>query len=75
MQPKKLFVAISVFCILISSAVSFGAEENTLQAPFAFVPELLHEFAPVLDGVQILNDFIIQNKGTAPLNIEKVKSG
>jgi len=72
---KKLIAAIFVFCILFPVAVSFGAEKNTLQSPFAFVPAVLYEFAPVLDGTEVTHDFIIQNKGTAPLEIEKVKSG
>jgi len=75
LRLKKLIAVIFVFCILFSITVSFGAEENTLQSPFAFVQAGLHEFAPVLDGTRITHDFIIQNKGTAPLKIEKVRSG
>ena len=72
---KKLIAVIFVFCILISTTALFGAEENTLQSPFAFVQAVLYEFAPVFDGTEVTHDFIIQNKGTAPLKIENVKSG
>lgn len=75
MRLRKRFAVIFVFCILISAGVSFGAEKNTLRSPLAFVQAGRYEFAPVLEGTTITHDFIIQNKGTAPLKIEKVRSG
>ena len=75
MMPKKLIAVIFVFCILFSTTGLFGAEDNTLGSPLAFLPENKYEFATVLEGDIITHDFIIQNKGIAPLKIEKVKSG
>jgi hypothetical protein len=33
------------------------------------------EFNPVLEGTDVINDFIIKNKGTAPLEILNVEPG
>ena len=45
------------------------------QTPSVFLPVTRWEFEPVLDGVEVLHDFTIQNTGRAPLNIERVKTG
>ena len=41
----------------------------------AFLPVTNWEFNPVVDGKAVTHDFVIQNKGNAPLNISKVKTG
>ena len=41
----------------------------------AFLPVTNWEFDPVVDGKAVTHDFVIQNKGNAPLNISKVKTG
>lgn len=51
-----------------------AAEPQTAAAPSAFVPQPQYEFAPVIDGQDVAHDFIIQNKGNAPLTIERVKT-
>jgi len=56
--------------ILFCSAEVFA--ENT---PVAFLPEQTYQFAPVIEGTEITHDFILQNKGTAPLDILNLKSG
>ena len=43
--------------------------------PVAFLPEQIFEFEPVIEGDIVIHDFIIQNKGTAPLVIHKVRAG
>ena len=44
-------------------------------APEAFIPKKRFTFPSAMDGAKVLHDFIIQNKGDAPLNITKVKTG
>ncbi len=44
-------------------------------APEAFVPQKNFTFPSAMDGAKVLYDFIIQNKGGAPLNVNKVKTG
>ena len=74
MKFKIHIVFVFAFCILFSITNSSGAEKVTQKFPFAFVSVDSYDFSPVVDGVEITHDFIIQNKGTAPLKIEKVKT-
>ena len=43
--------------------------------PKAFLPVTKWEFEPVADGQHVTHEFTIQNRGNAPLNIERVKTG
>lgn len=44
-------------------------------APSVFFPEKAFEFQPVIEGVKVLHDFSIMNKGTLPLLISNVRTG
>lgn len=74
MRIKIIFIAV-IFFSLFSIAVSFGIEKEAQKSPSAFFPANSYEFEQVVDGSKVMHDFIIQNKGTAPLIIEKVKTG
>lgn len=41
----------------------------------AMLPVKNYTFEPVVDGVQVRYDFVVQNKGTATLHINKVRTG
>lgn len=80
MKKKTIFLFTLVLftlacCILFSQTGAFGTENNTLNVPPVFVPEARYKFDPVLEGTEITHDFIVQNKGTTPLKIEKVRTG
>jgi hypothetical protein len=45
------------------------------QAPAAVMPVRGYKFEPVPDGFEVLHDFVLQNKGNAPLIISNVKTG
>ena len=75
MKNKISFFLSFVLCVLFFYTVSHGTENVTKAFPSAFLPENRYEFSTILEGEVITHDFIIQNKGTAPLKIEKVKSG
>jgi hypothetical protein len=64
-----------LFCMVFSQTSAFGASKQTPQSPSAVIPESRFTFAPVTDGVEITHDFVMQNKGTAELKIESVKTG
>ncbi len=49
--------------------------DEPLETPLAFFPVNKYEFEPVVDGTHVLKDFILQNKGTAELKVERVKTG
>ena len=75
MKFKLFGVLLSVFCGFVLISVSFGADKVIENYPAAILPEVRYDFEPVIDGLEITHAFIIQNKGTAPLEIEKVKTG
>jgi hypothetical protein len=66
-------VAIVALLIAFSSAVCFGAEKEATAS--VFFPESQYEFPPVLDGTEVVHDFVIQNKGNATLTVDRVKTG
>ena len=43
--------------------------------PEAVFPQKQYEFAPVMDGVEVKHDFIVENHGKAPLIIQNVRPG
>ena len=43
--------------------------------PVAVFPETEYPFEAVADGMEVLHDFIVQNTGTAELDIKEVKTG
>ena len=76
MKLKACLSTIVAVCVLFSAAVSIGDESKGEEnQPVAFFQALKYEFSQVVEGTQVTHDFIIQNKGTAPLEIEKVKTG
>jgi|PlaIllAssembly_1097288.scaffolds.fasta_scaffold176230_2 hypothetical protein len=72
-----------VFGLLAAAVMGWGvpppAAAQTLtaagDAPAVFFPEKVFEFAPVIDGVSVVHDFVVFNKGTAPLQISNVRTG
>lgn len=72
----KIFASlVFVFSVLCFATNSPGVDDESLKSPSAFLPAEEFEFEPVVDGVEITHDFIVQNRGAAPLIIEKVKAG
>ncbi len=75
-----LLAAGLLFCVL-STTVGFSSDEKTGEAavakgePVAVVAEDNFSFAMVVDGSQVVHDFVLKNEGTAPLAVEKVKTG
>jgi hypothetical protein len=73
---KKFFLVLPAFLITLCISSSVFAETITTdQGPCAYVPENIYSFAPVIEGTTIKHDFIVINKGSAPLNIENVRTG
>ena len=68
----KIFY-IFVFFSLVTGNILW-AENQTSNYPSAWLKDVVFEFSPVLEGRKVIHDFIIQNKGTAPLEIQNVKT-
>ena len=75
MKIKNLFFFFLLFFLFLNLTTSIKAEDNVNTYPSAYLPVDNYEFDPVIEGAEIDHQFIIQNKGTAPLNIENVKTG
>jgi len=73
MRRKIYMVAAVALCLSLSVAVCFGAEKDA--APSVFFPETHYEFSPVLEDAAVVHNFVIQNKGNAMLNVDRVKTG
>ena len=70
---KYKFLYIFVFFSLVTGNILW-AEHQTSHYPSAWLKDVAFEFSPVVDGRKVIHDFIIQNKGTAPLEIQNVKT-
>jgi hypothetical protein len=74
----KSKLAVLLICTLFAlsalSVTSF-AKEEAVQAPSLFFPAPKYEFEEVLEGDEVLHDFAIRNRGTAPLNLIRVRPG
>jgi len=75
MKLKLIFIFFAAICIMSFNSGAFGASKQTSPSPSVVVPESRYTFPTVIDGTEVTHDFIIQNKGDAPLAIEKVKTG
>jgi len=73
MKSKNLFVLLAAVSVFFMGSVS--AETVSQDLPAAFFPVNSYQFQPVMEGTQITHTFKIQNKGTAPLHIQKVVTG
>ena len=74
MKMKPFFwslVAVACFVWL----PGWAAGGDTTQAPELFFPEPQFQFEPVLEGEKVKHTYRVANKGNAPLNIQKVKTG
>ena len=73
MHRVKCLIALLVVLLIPLTLGATGGK--TELSPSAFLPEDRFEFETVVDGVQIRHSFVIENRGSAPLNIHKVKTG
>lgn len=64
-----LALSLCVTCLLHGPALASDG------APVAVVEQDTFEFPPQLDGTSVVHDFVIKNKGDAPLTIKDVKAG
>jgi len=72
MKLKRSFIIVIAGCMLFFAAVSFGAGQKDSKSPSVYFPERYYKFKQVVDGTEIIHDFILQNKGDATLKINKV---
>ena len=73
MNCKRSLALAVIIGLALFVAGGFGAQEDA--GPVAFFPQTLYEFNPVLDGAKVVHEFVVQNKGNATLDIERVRTG
>ncbi len=69
-----LGVCFIVFAVCFISSIA-GADIQTEAMPLAGIPEPTYESPTVVEGQNVIHDFVIQNQGTAVLKVERVKTG
>lgn len=68
---KKNFPFFGLF-LLISFLTFFSGPALADQKPEAVISERVFDFKSAWEGDMVTHDFILQNKGTAPLEILKI---
>ena len=72
MKVKRILPVV-VVCYLLFCVTGFcWAGQETTGSPIAYFPEKNYIFDPVVDGTEIIHDYILQNKGSETLLVEKV---
>ena len=67
----RWFLLICLVTLPIASDAKDKADENLSYA----VPETQFTFQPVVEGTEVVHDFVILNKGTDALSILNVRTG
>ena len=81
MITKRMLVFFSAIALCVGFSVPLSASDQpapvagSAGSPAIFFPEKVYEFQPVVDGVKVVHDFVVMNRGTAPLLIENVRTG
>lgn len=75
MKNNALTFLMSFAAVLWLATAVQAQEQHAAKGPKAVLPEVAFQFEPVLDGTQITHELVLQNKGTAPLAIHRVKTG
>lgn len=52
-----------------------GQKSGDVKSPVAFFPEPAYHFESAVDGSELVHDFVIMNKGTDTLQVQKVRTG
>ncbi len=68
-----LILAHTVMAGQLQAASSEKPTDKDAANPEAVFPQTQYEFAPVMEGVDITHDFVIENHGNAPLVIQNVR--
>jgi hypothetical protein len=72
-----MFNGIKKWRVLLMAVLLWGGAglSVSLAEPVAVAPEPGHTFPTVVEGTEVVHEFVIQNKGSDTLEIQKVKTG
>jgi len=74
----KKNIVIAIILLVFSAIPSYAADQSASAAqglPSAVIKDNKYEFKPVMEGTQVVHEFIVENAGTAPLQIERIQTG
>jgi len=76
-DSRFLIAAVAFTLIIAVSYISTVQAENEqgTGVPQFTVNEKIHDFGTAVEGQKITHDFVLQNRGTSVLEIQKVKTG
>ena len=58
-----------------STQASLAGAGGPAPGAAVFFPEKTFEFKPVIEGAKVIHDFVVTNRGSAPLVISDVRTG
>lgn len=61
--------------LLVVAVFAVAADHTPSTVPSAYAPVRNHTFQTVLEGSEVVHAFVLHNQGSAPLQIEDVKTG
>lgn len=81
---KRLFLLVLSAIVLLCAPWALAGQPTKMSAPGenkksekdqprVVVPKMEYVFDPVFEGVQIKHDFVVENRGAAPLVIKNVR--
>ena len=71
MRSRFCNITLTIVCFLLVPLIA-GAQGDS---PAAVLPEANYRFDTAIEGEIVRHDFILYNKGSAELTIEKIKTG
>ena len=71
-----ILTVVAILTLLYSAPYAFSVEADNSDKPIpiAFTASDTFEHPPVVEGKEVVHDYVIQNRGNAELKIEKVKT-
>lgn len=68
-------VAFTIFFTVSNISTVQAQDKQGTGMPQFTVKEKIHDFGTAVEGEKVTHDFVLQNRGTSVLEIQKVKTG
>ena len=75
MKQRSIAYLLILIGTLFWVCAAMATDSQTPAQPKAVAPEPRFDFPVVVEGTEVTHDFVIENHGTAPLQITKVQTG
>lgn len=70
-----LLLGLAVFTGVVHAQAAASGAGGPAPEAAVFFPEKTFEFKPVIEGAKVIHDFVVMNRGSAPLVISGVRTG